>query len=214
VAYWRLDELTGTVCHDLMGTVSGTYGSGITLGQPSALTHDPDPSIALDGTNNGVVLFPYSAAISGISDSIITIEAWVKTISTSQYNMIFSTDFGPGTQTVQLYVKSGSACVYSNQPGGDQCDNSIVNDGKWHYLTGVWNGTQAFIFVDGNLTKTIAGASFGAAASNSSFRIGAQCYPTGGCATYEGQFPGQIDEVAVYHRALPAAQILNHFNAQ
>ena len=41
-SYWRLGETSGTSAADVTGANGGTYGGGVTLGQPGALTGDPD----------------------------------------------------------------------------------------------------------------------------------------------------------------------------
>jgi hypothetical protein len=51
LAYWRVDESSGTVAHDITGNGNdATYTGGVTLGSSGALLNDSDTAVTLDGT--------------------------------------------------------------------------------------------------------------------------------------------------------------------
>jgi hypothetical protein len=73
VAYWRLDDRTGTEAADLVGSHSGEYGQGVGLGANGLISGDPDGAIDLNGAQ-GEVLAPDTGLRRMTS---FTLEAWV-----------------------------------------------------------------------------------------------------------------------------------------
>jgi hypothetical protein len=76
-----------------------------------------------------------------------------------------------------------------------------VADNQWHHVAGTYDGSFLRIYVDGHLENSVARTgtiSTGAA----DVLIGYRPSPT-------GFFPGLIDEVAMYNRALSASEILS-----
>jgi len=77
------------------------------------------------------------------------------------------------------------------------------NDGKWHHVVGAWDGAAATIYVDGAAVTATPDATFGPIADTTrNVKIGAD--DNGGGDRF---FNGQIDEVAIYRRALSANEI-------
>jgi hypothetical protein len=58
LAYWRLDEATGTVAGDMTGKHPWTYKSAVVLGQPGLLVGDTDLAIDLVGDAGSYVDIP------------------------------------------------------------------------------------------------------------------------------------------------------------
>src|SRR2546429_763655 len=75
VSYWRLGEASGTSACDAVGTNTGTYQGGYTMGQNGALNGDPDTAVAFNGSS-GLATVPHSASLD-MADKF-TLEAWVK----------------------------------------------------------------------------------------------------------------------------------------
>ena len=76
VSYWRLGETSGTAAADSVGTSTGTYRNGVTLGAPSLLVSDStNRAASFDGVND-VVSVPSSAGLS--PTGAVTVEAWVR----------------------------------------------------------------------------------------------------------------------------------------
>ncbi|MCP4712226.1 MAG: hypothetical protein GY869_26690 [Planctomycetes bacterium] len=74
-----------------------------------------------------------------------------------------------------------------------------VNDGQWHHAAAVYDGTVAYLYIDGLLDSSVASA--GATTSTYNLRIGS----VGGYA-YRS-FNGQIDDVRIHNASLPQSQI-------
>ena len=51
-AYWRLDEASGTVAHDVKGAANGTYAGDPGLGARGGLSFDADTSARFDGVDD------------------------------------------------------------------------------------------------------------------------------------------------------------------
>ena len=86
----------------------------------------------------------------------------------------------------------------------------VVNDGGWHFIAGVSDGTTASMYLDGTLVKTNSGVG-GIVGSTEDFLLGgdpdntAPVFNSGGTAIR--YFDGQIAQVALFTNALTAAQI-------
>jgi len=85
--------------------------------------------------------------------------------------------------------------AYAPVPAGD------LTAGQWVHLTGVYDGTHWRLYRNGVEVASAAGAGKAIAANGADWALGA----TGN--GWDGAFTGAIDEVAVYPKALSAAQI-------
>src|SRR5262249_13565679 len=75
-----------------------------------------------------------------------------------------------------------------------------VNDGQWHHVAAVYDGSNKYLYIDGNLDASLAVTG---TISNSSYNvaIGENLEKTG------RQFYGNIDEVRIWNIARTQAQI-------
>ena len=64
---------SGTTACDTVGSNTGTYQGGFTLGQTGALNGDPDTAASFNGSN-GLVNVPHSGSLD-VADNF-TLEAW------------------------------------------------------------------------------------------------------------------------------------------
>jgi hypothetical protein len=98
---------------------------------------------------------------------------------------------------------------------GDLSGSRSINDGQWHHVAGVYDGTNMFLYVDGTLDVSMPAT--GLIPQNSDpVAIGAnvQAYvPPCGCNEPGYFFNGLIDEVSIYNRALTAQEIQAIYNA-
>ena len=74
-----------------------------------------------------------------------------------------------------------------------------MNDGEWHYVVGVRDGSNLHMYVDGVLENTgsISDSDY---SNNSPITIGA--YNSG-----DYYFSGSIDDVRIYNRALSEGEV-------
>jgi len=160
-----------------------------------------------------------------------TLEAWVKPLATSTGYIIAKNACGsvcPASAFAYfgLRLESGGHPQFEFHPDAGVGQNvsvlaatSAINDNNWHHLVGVKdsNSLIATLYVDGAVAASASGTAtqFGpmtnADASLDLVTFGSKM--TNNADSYEGYFFGAIDEVAIYHSALTAAQVSAMYSA-
>ena len=210
--YWRVGEAGGaTTAADETGNGhAGSYQGSPTLGQTGALAGDSNTCVLLNG-NNQYVEVPYSAALNPATFSI---EAWAyptggsgtfrSVITSRDYNgttpivrgyMLYASD----ANTWQLWLGTGGAFAKLIGPA--------VTLNAWTHLVATYDGTTARLYVNGALAAS-ANLTYSPNTTRP-LRIGGGKTET--VSDYE--FPGRLDEIAVYATALNATRILAHYQA-
>jgi len=154
-------------------------------------------SIELDGVDDYVDCGnPTSLQITGD----LTISAWIKTTNTSTNGMIVGKDgVSTGTRSYQIqHASTGEARFVIITSGGVNLIGSttLVNDGNWHHVMGVNDGTDLKIYVDGTLEGTNVGGGGTILNGTSYFAIGRR---EANAPQNILWFNGKIDEVAVWN---------------
>jgi hypothetical protein len=212
--YWRLGESSGTTAADHSGNGNdASYVGTPSLGVPGAVAEDPDTSVAFNGTSQYAEA-PYSAALNpGVP---FTVEAWVK-LSGGAGNIrtiVGSRSFNP-RRGYMLGVAATGEWQFGVGAGGNEAlivTGPMSHINTWTHLVGIAEavGTdlRLTLYVNGSFAteQTYAMATFSPNPTQT-FRIGADT-PN----TPIQFFPGTVDEVAVYPRALSAAEIADHFS--
>jgi hypothetical protein len=207
LAYWPLNETSGSVAYNLVGGYNGTYAGGVTLAQagvPLLGFGSPSYSVLFDGSSAYVDIPEGPFNITGA----ITAMAWLNVPATLSH---FSGLMGHGDPSWRTSVNA------SGEPGsadGSNPDatgsNSIIGTG-WHMVayacTGVPNVTDnGSLYVDGVLA---ANNTIGVPAGD-----GLDVW-IGGSPDYGTQrlLSGRIAHAAIFTQALSASQILALYNA-
>ncbi len=207
VAFWRLGEATGNVALDYVGGFNGTYLDGITLGRPGALKDDPSTAVGFNGVD-GKVEVPYAVAFNSTR---YTVECWAKLTGGAGLHRSPLTSRGDSPQRGFIFYATPSNrwefwTGKGDQTGWDVIAGPAAVYNQWVYLAATYDGTTKRFYVNGQEV----GTSLLAYAPNSDkpLRIGAGAteYPV---ANYF--FAGDVDEVAVYGKALMPEQILVHY---
>ncbi len=216
IDYWRLDETSGTSLADLVGGRTATTSGGPTLGVTGGVPHDSDKAVRFDGTDDAA-----TAPVDFGNSSAITVEFWLKWSSyandddlamefTGNFNEVpggFLVDpnapqFG-GTFGVGIGSGTSRNTVFFTRPSA----------GAWHHYAFAIDTTapaasQITPYVDGqSVTYQKADNGTGAPAfakSNLYFMSRAAGFLNGA---------GDLDEVALYNRALSGATVAEHFNS-
>jgi hypothetical protein len=212
VAYWRLDETSGTTVVDAIASRSATLGSGTTTNGAGA-TSDGAKALSLNGTTQatGPNVFPFTG------NAPFSVEAWViQTVppATDIYPGIVSKEDTTSTRvgwTLLSYDVSGKM-VFEFARRSSTDANAIdsatpVAYNTWHHVAGTYDGTALRIYVNGALSATEPDAPASIPANTARLLIGATGY-SGNSTT------GRIDEVAIYNKALTAARIKAHYDAR
>ncbi|MCW1912560.1 M60 family metallopeptidase [Luteolibacter sp. GHJ8] len=202
-SWWRLNESSGTSAADS----SGYQRTGTVSGGTWTTGKDAN-GLLLDGTDD-TVLVGNSAALTGTTD--FTLGAWVKVNSGSPLGTVIQQREPGGSGYIGEYMlnvnANGTVNFFVYGSGGYQFDltsTTAVNDGQWHYLSGVRSGTTGYLYIDGVQAATATGTvqSLNALAVS----IGYDYRDT------NKHFTGTIDDVRIYSRALSGTEVMSIAN--
>jgi uncharacterized repeat protein (TIGR01451 family) len=221
-AYWKLDETGGPSYDD--------YYSG-----HDGVCADACPAVSTDGrvgnaqtfvgTSTGIDIpvIPGDSSFNWSQNANFSIELWLKTSPgscTGPENEVAIGRNEDDYPTTNLHwwlgceTVTGQARFRLGDTTGDFVDlkgyGPAINDGNWHHLVGVRNGSTKvnYLYVDGvevfSAAKTYA-AGFDSATAPLNigylFLRGSRFH-----------FQGELDELAVYNKALSAGEIADHYN--
>jgi hypothetical protein len=196
VSYWRLGEASGTTAVDVMGTRNGAYAGTYTLGASGALIADPDTAVDLDGVS-GRVTVPHVAAYN--ITAAITIEAWMRPDAITLTRWIMN----KGTY-YYMYILNSTIVFGVHTPAGYLfLQSTNITVGAWQHFVGTYNGTTLVLYRNGvNITQAAATGAIDQTA------VALEIGSNNGASNF---FDGKLDEVALYNKALTAAQALAHY---
>ncbi|WP_449407513.1 PKD domain-containing protein [Microbacterium maritypicum] len=211
--YWRLNETgTGTTAADSgMNASTGTY-----TGNTSVLVKNQTGAIS--GVSNKAVRWAPTTASTTVrlagtkqytAPQIFSTEAWFKTTTTAGGKIVGFGDSNSGLSSSNdrhIYMTPNGALNFGvwNNAQFTISTSGSYNDGQWHHVVGSLSADGMAFYVDGTLVGTNANT----VAQNYSgyWRVGNDSGWAGATT-----FTGTIDEVAVYGKALTAAQVSEHY---
>ena len=220
VAYWPLQETSGTVAYDVIGGDNGIYTnfpsvqfSSFTLGQPG-------PSQSFFGGSSSAVLF--QSAIADIPEGQlnitgpITVTAWVQESVAAQFASIV----GHGDNSWRITLTENgdpNGGLPGGNDGGSAADatapvSDSINDGNWHMVAYTYSGNPAqpnngSLYLDGAL---VASNSITAAPAGDNLDVwigGSPDYGSSRIMQYTA-----IAHVAVFNQSFTSAQVNGLFN--
>jgi uncharacterized repeat protein (TIGR01451 family) len=221
-AWWPLDETSGTTAADIAGFPNdGTHVNG-----PTPASGKVAGALRFDGVDDHVRVSDHAELDVGTGN--FTLDAWVRTQASSGVVVLVDKRSGPTPLGYSLFLANGrlgfqmangvgsSSCAPTPTPGV-ACVNYVasapsVADGQWHHVAAVVDRANATsgvrLYVDG--VQVFAGAPLTGNLDNASdlylgMRTPAQ---QGG-----GFFPGDLDEVELFNRALSQQEIQAIFQA-
>ena len=156
-------------------------------------------ALNFDGTNDFVNIPNNSSFNFGTND--FTVETWAKTTISAGNRVMIGKINGPNN--FWLGVAGGKA-NFSLIGGTDATGTTTISDGNWHHIAAVRQNGVASLYVDGVLEASQNNT--GTATINGDLTIG----------NFNGGyfFPGSLDEVRIWDRALCKGEILNNKNAE
>ena len=196
VAYWKLDEGTGSKTYDLTGSLDhGTLKGGVswTAGASPSVGYDDAAGVMFDGATGYI-----STGVTNIPkpDAKMTISLWVKLASTAgtQDFLAFNDGAGDGIKlglnggTLAAWTWGGTLSITATTPG----------DGAWHSVIYSWDTTNNNLYVDG----------VAATSTTTAHQTGTITQGVLGSADGTQEFlNGSLDDVRVYKTSLTATQI-------
>jgi hypothetical protein len=225
--YWLLDQRSGRVAADSTSHhFNGVYEPGTTQGVAGPVPGSGQSATAFNGVS-GLV---YSAA-SVTSPATFSIEAWFRTTTDTGGKII-----GFGNRRTressrydrQIYMMNDGQLVFGVQSTSLETIETpdVYNDGQWHYVVATFSSAggpdNMSLYVDGRL---IGRQTAGPAGSYTGYwRVGGDNLAGWNLDPWKHNsqgttepisyfFSGSIGDVAVYPRALSAAQVAAHYAA-
>ena len=198
VGFWDFNEGAGTTVTDVADNQNPRNGSF--QSDPAFVSGKVGTALAFDG--NDAVNIGNHAELR-LTGREMTMEAWVKSTSSSVYGIILNKEY-----SYEIGVRNGGrfqCAIKTTDAGWTWKGNTLVNDGQWHHVACVLD-TDGMIrtYVDGNLDQT-----HGPVLTSDSGHISDSSEALRIARRKSGMYfkHGIIDEVAVYGVALTQAEI-------
>ena len=203
VGYWPFDEGSGITTKDYSGNEhDGILCNGSTFGVqgPTWTTGKVGSALSFDGADDYVRIEDVSALSP---TSAFTIAYWYK-FNNPLINPVILNKRDGSNHEYQVSIVSGNqlqVCILGTG-GGCYYSSLYTEDTNWHYLVATFNDAQNFIraFRDNILIISVATiATFS--------DTPAPLFLGGYAGNLGNQYPGLIDEVRIYNRALSDSEI-------
>lgn len=204
--FWRMDETEGTVARDnTMAKNDGTIQGSVGYSGDSSIGHGTSLGF---GTDNTAVVANRSEQNPGVFST----EAWFRTTSTSGGKII---GFGNGARGLSssydrhVYMRDDGNLVFGTYTGAENLAVSpdAYNDGQWHHMVATLSGDGMKLYVDGAIVAT--NPQTAAEPYTGYWRVGGDRVWGGASSSW---FDGDIDEVAVYAKALTQEEVNDHYS--
>ena len=210
--HWRLDEPSGsTLFLDQVGDGHARHVNVSALGSAGALTNESNASIT--AKNNTQIRSENEETVG----KAVTVEAWVKTSSSRGGRIIGFGSMANGTSVTTdrvLYLDN------SGRPNFTITDTArrtvtarnAIRDNQWHHVVGVAGADGMELFVDG--VRVARDQRYTEAPDFTGYwRIGSDSTVGFANRPSDAALAGQLDEVAVYPRALTLAEVQSNYTA-
>jgi signal peptidase I len=198
-AYWRLGESGGTSRADQMGANPLTC-NGATGGSTGAIVKDTNTATRLP-VNTARCAVAGGSALSMTSS--FTVVAWERSIIWPQTtNGRIVTKYGGGNNTLNYMIAWDSAgtamrALIDTTSGRYTAIKAMTNNTNWHMIVMVWDTVNLRLYIDGVSADGLAAPGTPVTTSTAA---------SIGYFTSDSMI-GDIDEVAIFARALSASEI-------
>ncbi|MCK9995419.1 MAG: putative Ig domain-containing protein [Candidatus Krumholzibacteria bacterium] len=207
VSWWRMDETAGPPYRDLRAGFDGTASN-----TPAPVAGILGGAQLFDGLTDEVDVAD-ADQYDWAGDASFSIEFWMMTNNGGTTQVIVGRDGGDGNDTHWwIGTTTGNTVNFGLRDTAGQyvgtTSTTTVVDGDWHHVVAVRDVAlgQNQIWIDGVNEKSMPATYAGNFACNANLNIGYLNLS----AHY--RYPGAVDEVAIYCRALGETEILAHFN--
>jgi hypothetical protein len=202
IGWWEMDDGSGSTATD-----STVYGNDGTLFGNVTWVDDAERSWCLNfpGDPNHYVAMP-NEPFFDITDDI-TAMAWMKATYVDWRNfstIIAKGQDGSGGWGLQKAGRDNAVSFYVDVSGmpwdGIQAGVGIF-DNQWHHVAGVYDGSNAYIYIDGGLDSNSVACSGSMSTNNWDVYVGLNSQ------SMARSWLGRIDDVRVYNYALTQSEI-------
>ena len=191
IGWWKFDEGYGSTSLDWSG-----YDNHATLGgNPQWVEGILNNALDLGGSDYIVI----DGVVDDITDTDITLSAWIKSTQTTEGN-VFACNDSASDHPFLLGVVNGH--LYVHDAGLEIEFPTAISDGRWHMLTFVRDGSRGYIYVDAVQAGTYDAAF--SLATVTRWSIGQEWDDS----TASDLYVGIVDDVRFYNTALTQAGIV------
>ncbi|MHC4745540.1 MAG: LamG-like jellyroll fold domain-containing protein, partial [Planctomycetota bacterium] len=185
-AHWALDDGSGAVATDSVGTNDGTV-----VGAAEWTVGPIAGALKFDGGDDHILL----SSIDALTGDSMTLEAWAYlTDVVYAFNPILTQHTPSGNGCYFYFYDSKPTFSMLSAAGyAEAVSPESVGLGRWYHIAGTHDGSNLRIYVDGELKHTVSAG--GIAGSSYDAYIGYDI----GAATH---FKGILDDVRIYNRPL------------
>ncbi len=211
IAYWKLDETSGTTYDDFYDGHDGTCAGRC----PTPTTGHVGGAQEFNGSDTGINV-PADAAFDWSATDSFSIEFWMKRPGTPTGNEVIVGRQGSTHPKPHIWVGVGQGagnvaafCLYDTD-GTGECvtGETVVTGGDWHHIVAVRDAVtnRIRVYVDGEEDGSVKPPSYSAGFDTTTpLNIGWLNLSS------HFHFDGIVDEVALYDRALSADEIEQHY---
>lgn len=195
-AFWSFDdESVCAVANHVAGAANAAPGPACPGNGPADLPGRVGTALDFDGVDDDVV----APAGDGLDQlNRITLSAWVRTTETTDYRSIIDKR-DAATDGFDLYLVPGGKPFMRINDKALQ-GSTVLADGQWHHVVGVYDGDAMWLYVDGVLET-------GRTAGVQVLDTTAPTVIGRGFTTGPNKFHGSLDQIRIYDRALDATEI-------
>jgi hypothetical protein len=202
VAWWKLDETTGTKAED----ATGHQFTGKVVGPPKWAPEHGRIGGAMEFNGKGTLINCGKRPEFDFRDGM-TVAAWIKVREFNQTRQAIVTKGDTAwrlqrqqdTGLVAFSFNTGSEVARADQNLVSLVSKRKVDDGQWHHLVGLSDGRRAALYVDGELEDS--GDAKPIAQNTAPVMIGCNS------AARERRFNGWIDDVRLYGYGLSEQEV-------
>jgi len=202
VAYWPLDEDSGSMATD----VSGTGNSGTITGDPGLNSDGIAGSSGYDLDGSGdYVRIPDSSSLEMSDTDAVTVSTWVNkdAVQSGWIALVQKSD-----RSYNLQFQNGNTPVFTIYDSNWHTADSDITaqNGRWLHLVGTFDGSTVRMYVNGTLVGTATATEI-ADSGGADLGIGENLDTSG------REVDAQMDEVRIYDRALSSSEARSLYNA-
>lgn len=207
--FWRMETI-GLISDEVGNSALTTYGT---------MTVDDN---GIMGTSKAVKFSAIRATAGTVSTTqapnVFTTEAWFRTTSRYGGKIIGFGNRQSGNSSSydrHVYLTNNGSVVFGVYPDSTVktvSSGSGYNDGQWHHVMATLSEEGMSLYLDGKRVASRADATAGQQLTGY-WRVGGDKLAGWPSAPWRTSLSGSIDEVAVYSKALTAADARNHYEA-